>query len=240
MQRLCMRLLDHGGGDLDCSSRSNLFDWDPPMQNFSRRAFTFGAPLALAGCAGGNISMGVGDARSIYGQLSGERFPVPAIDLSQIDSQFYRQEVSYSSDEAPGTIVVDPGRHFLYHVKGGGRATRYGVGVGKEGFGWNGQARIARKSEWPQWFPPVEMQARDARARKYANGMPGGADNPLGARAMYLYQGDRDTLYRIHGTTEPWSIGKSMSSGCIRLLNQDVIDLYRNTNVGTKVIVLRA
>ena len=244
MQRLCMRLLDHGVSDLDCGHQSNLFDWDPPMQNFSRRAFTFGAPLALAGCAGGNISMGVGDARSIYGQLSGERFPVPAIDLSQIDPQFYRQDVAYASNEAPGTIVVDPGNHFLYHVKGGGRATRYGVGVGKEGFGWSGVATINSKQEWPDWYPPPEMIERDpsikARVGKLQSGIgvPGGPHNPLGARAMYLWQGNKDTLFRIHGTLEPWTIGKNVSSGCIRMVNQDAIDLYSRVAVGTVVKVI--
>jgi lipoprotein-anchoring transpeptidase ErfK/SrfK len=220
--------------------QESRFDQVAFMQNFSRRAFTFGSPLVLAGCAAGGLSLGGNDPSAIYAPVPGERFAVPRINLSEIDPQFYRREVSYSSSEAPGTIIVDPANHFLYQVKGAGRANRYGVGVGKQGFGWSGTARIARKSEWPNWFPPAEMQIRDKRAAKYAGGMPGGIENPLGARAMYLYQGDQDTLYRIHGTIEPASIGKSMSSGCIRLLNQDVIDLYRNTPVGTKVIVMRA
>ncbi len=206
------------------------------MQNVSRRAFLVGAPLALAGCAG-DLSLGGGNPSAMYGPMSGERFRVEPINYGSIDSQFYRQEVMFSSTEAPGTIIVDPSKHFLYQVRGNGRAMRYGVGVGRDGFRWNGQARIARKADWPNWYPPAEMQLRDRRAAKYAGGMPGGTDNPLGARAMYLYQGDKDTLYRIHGTTEPDSIGKSMSSGCIRLLNQDIIDLYNHTPVGTKVIV---
>lgn len=209
------------------------------MHEVSRRAFAFGAPLVLAGCAG-SVPFAGNDPSAIYHPIEGERFPVPAINYTQIDPQFYRQEVAYATREKPGTIIVDPGHHFLYLVRSHGMATRYGVGVGKAGFGWSGVAHIERKAEWPRWTPPEEMQARDKQAAKWADGMPGGINNPLGARAMYLYQGDHDTMYRIHGTIEPWSIGKSMSSGCIRLLNQDVIDLFKQAPVGTKVIVLKA
>jgi lipoprotein-anchoring transpeptidase ErfK/SrfK len=173
----------------------------------------------------------------MYSAEPGGRFQAKAIDLSQIDPQFYRQEVDYSTPEAPGTIIIDPCDHFLYHIEAGGRTTRYGVGVGRQGFAWSGVAQIRRKAEWPRWTPPKEMVERDLEAAKYVDGMPGGPDNPLGARALYLYQGDHDTLYRIHGTSEPGSIGKSMSSGCIRMLNQDVIHLYNSTPIGTKVIV---
>ena len=121
-----------------------------------------------------------------------------------------------------------------------GRARRYGIGVGRQGFGWNGTARIRGKRKWPSWHPPVEMQERDPRAREFANGMEGGPDNPLGARALYLFQGGRDTLYRIHGTAEPRSIGRAVSSGCIRMLNADVIDLYDRVPMGTKVVVLQS
>ena len=155
-------------------------------------------------------------------------------------SQFHRQIVRDPTGEAPGTIVVDPGQRFLYLVQADGRARRYGIGVGREGFGWSGTATIGMKREWPKWYPPVEMQARDERARQYANGMDGGTDNPLGARAMYLFQDGKDTLYRIHGTNEPQSIGKAVSSGCIRMLNADVIDLYDRVPIGTKVVVLPA
>lgn len=119
-----------------------------------------------------------------------------------------------------------------------GEAMRYGVGVGREGFAWAGRARIRRKAEWPKWTPPAEMIKRRPDLAKYRNGMPGGPDNPLGARALYLYQGSRDTLYRIHGTNEPWTIGQAMSSGCIRLLNDDVKDLYNRVGLGTRVVVL--
>ncbi len=115
---------------------------------------------------------------------------------------------------------------------------RYGIGVGRQGFGWSGAASIQRKQEWPNWNPPVEMQARDEKARLWAHGMPGGPENPLGARALYLYQNGRDTLYRIHGTNEPHSIGRAVSSGWSRMLNADIIDLYERVPVGTRVVVL--
>lgn len=115
---------------------------------------------------------------------------------------------------------------------------RYGIGVGRAGFSWSGEATIKDKQEWPKWFPPKEMQERELRARFHADGMEGGIRNPLGARALYLYQGNKDTLYRIHGTRKSDSIGKAVSSGCIRLLNQDMIDLYERVPMGTKVVVL--
>jgi lipoprotein-anchoring transpeptidase ErfK/SrfK len=203
------------------------------MSELTRRAVLLGLPIGLAGCA-------TSGSPTIYGAEPGGRFQVTAIDLSQIDPKFYRQEADYPTTERPGTVIVDPGHHFLYYVEGGGKATRYGVGVGRQGFAWNGVAAVRRKAEWPTWTPPEEMTKRDREAAKYANGMPGGLANPLGARALYLYEGDRDTLYRIHGTIEPWSIGQSMSSGCIRLLNQDIIHLYDRVPLGTKVVVLKA
>jgi len=133
--------------------------------------------------------------------------------------------------------VIDVDSRFLYLTLPGGRAYRYGIGVGKQGFEWSGTAFIRRKAKWPRWIPPKEMVARDHLAAQWADGMPGGPDNPLGARALYLYQGDIDTLYRIHGTSQPQSIGRAVSSGCIRLLNADVADLYERVPVDTKVIV---
>jgi lipoprotein-anchoring transpeptidase ErfK/SrfK len=179
-----------------------------------------------------------------YGAVTGEPFPVPAIKLAQIDSAFLRKNVSYDTKEAPGTIVVDPANHYLYHVEDGGRATRYGVGVGREGFVWAGDATIKSKQEWPDWYPPKEMIERKPELKKVLTelqsgiGMHGGPGNPLGARAMYLWQGNQDTYFRIHGTVEPWTIGQSVSSGCIRMINQDVMDLYQKTTVGTRVVVL--
>jgi lipoprotein-anchoring transpeptidase ErfK/SrfK len=152
-----------------------------------------------------------------------------------MDPAFLPQRVDYRGDYAPGTIVVDTRSHYLYHVEAGGRAMRYGVGVGKEGFGWSGSHKVTRKAEWPGWTPPAEMIARErAKGRILPAHMPGGEENPLGARALYL----GSTLYRIHGTNQPWTIGRSVSSGCIRMRNEDVIDLYGRVGVGTRVVVL--
>ena len=194
-------------------------------------------------------SFGAGADRqysAMYGPVAGEPFPVPAVPLSDIDPNYLRRAVSYASHEAPGTIIIDPQNRFLYFVQGGGRALRYGIGVGREGFGWTGVATIRDKQAWPDWYPPKEMVQRQPELRKHLStlrsglGVAGGPGNPLGARAMYLWQGNKDTLYRIHGTNEPWTIGQSVSSGCIRMLNQDVIDLYQRTPLGAKVVVLRS
>ena len=149
-----------------------------------------------------------------------------------------KQIVDYFTPESPGTIIVDTRKRRLFYVLADRRAISYGVGVGRRGFSWSGVARVGRKAEWPAWFPPPEMVERDPLAAEFASGMPGGPQNPLGARAMYLYQGSQDTLYRIHGTREPWTIGMAVSSGCIRMLNEEVIDLYGRVRIGTKVIVL--
>lgn len=151
---------------------------------------------------------------------------------------FRRQVVKFRTAEKPGTIIIDGNQHFLYLVQPGHQAIRYGIGVGREGFGWAGIVRVGRTAEWPRWTPPAEMVARDPNAAKWAGGMPGGPDNPLGARALYLYEGDRDTIYRIHGTPEPWTIGLDVSSGCIRMHNDDVTDLHSRVRIGAKVIVL--
>jgi lipoprotein-anchoring transpeptidase ErfK/SrfK len=213
----------------------------------NRRFVLLAAPFVLAGCV--STTRGLRPVAGVppksdpvyiamYGPRPDERFPLPATDISQIKPQFLRQEVSYSTDEPVGTIVVDTGDRFLYLVQPGGRAMRYGIGVGREGFAWAGDATIQRKAQWPKWTPPAEMVARDPEAAKWAGGMPPGLKNPLGARALYLYQGGRDTLYRIHGTNEPYSIGTNVSSGCIRLINQDIIDLYERVPVGTRVVVI--
>ncbi|NEI26604.1 L,D-transpeptidase family protein [Rhizobium leguminosarum] len=152
-----------------------------------------------------------------------------------IEPQYLPQMVDYDTQEKPGTIVIDTNNRFLYLVMQGGKARRYGVGVGKPGFEWAGAHKITRKTEWPDWTPPSEMISREAAKGHYLPArMDGGAENPLGARAMYL----GSTLYRIHGTNAPWSIGSAVSSGCIRLRNEDVVDLYDRVNVGTRVIVM--
>jgi lipoprotein-anchoring transpeptidase ErfK/SrfK len=150
-----------------------------------------------------------------------------------------RTVVSFQTAEKPGTIIIKTGERALYKVLGGGKATRYLVAVGKEGFSWSGVARVGSKRVEPSWTPPPEMIERSPKFAKWADGMPGGIpENPLGARALYLYQGKRDTMYRIHGTNAPGSIGTAASSGCIRMLNHEVIELFNNTRIGTKVIVL--
>src|SRR5205823_14358145 len=144
------------------------------------------------------------------------------------------------------TFNIETLNHFLKLVQSGGRALRYGVGVGRQGIGWSGVATIHDKQEWPDWYPPKEMIERQPELRRQMSelqsglGMPGGPRNPLGSRAMYLWQGNKDTLYRIHGTDEPWTIGRNVSSGCIRMINQDVIDLYQRATAGAKVVVLPA
>src|SRR5262245_1610097 len=182
----------------------------------------------------------------LYARVDGEPFPIPAVRLSEIDPEYLRKVVVFPTNEQLGTIVVDATNHFLYLAQGGGRAIRYGVGVGRQGFGWSGVATVHDKQEWPDWYPTKERIARQPELRRQVTelqgglGVPGGPRNPLGSRAMYLWQGNKDTLYRIHGTVEPWTIGTSVSSGCIRMINQDVIDLYQRAQVGARVVVLSA
>jgi len=147
------------------------------------------------------------------------------------DPELLRQVVAYSSEHAAGTIIVDTGSKFLYLVLKNGRAMRYGIGVARSGFEWSGTHKITAKKEWPGWTPPAEMRVREPHLPAY---MPGGIDNPLGARALYL----GSTLYRLHGTTQPWSIGKRVSSGCIRLTNEDIKDLYTRVAIGSRVVVI--
>ncbi len=158
----------------------------------------------------------------------------PATDVyarAPLDPKFMPQSVAYGGTEAPGTIVIDTPQHFLYLVEGGGTARRYGIGVGRPGFTWAGVKTITAKREWPDWRPPAEMLQRRPDLPSF---MAGGPENPLGARAMYL----GSSLYRIHGSNEPWTIGTAVSSGCIRMRNEDVIDLYERVKVGTKVVVI--
>ena len=161
-------------------------------------------------------------------------FNIPIVDLERLDPRFHRQTVAYDGAERPGTVVVDVDQRLLYLVGEDGTATRYGIGVGRDGFAWTGHAQIRRKAAWPNWTPPASMLLRRPELPVH---MAGGLANPLGARAMYLYDGDRDTLFRIHGTNEPWSIGDAVSSGCIRMLNEDVFDLYNKVPVGAQVVV---
>jgi lipoprotein-anchoring transpeptidase ErfK/SrfK len=179
-----------------------------------------------------------------YAALDGEPFPVAAFRWRRMNPAFLRQPVAYSGGEAPGTVIVDPRARQLMLVYGGGTAMRYGVGVGRQGFAWAGQADIRSKQAWPDWYPPKEMIDRQPDLKRQLSqlqsgiGVHGGPRNPLGARAMYLWQGNKDTLYRIHGTLEPETIGTSVSSGCIRMINQDAVDLYNRVQVGSRVVVL--
>ena len=179
----------------------------------------------------------IGDPSLLPPVESPTDFPIRSF-KNQIPQRFRRQLVTYGTEEIPGTVIVDPQNRFLYFVLGDDQAIRYGVGVGREGFAWSGSAVVGLKRRWPRWLPPQSMVERDVHAAKWANGMPGGPENPLGARALYLYANGEDTLYRIHGTNEPLSIGKAMSSGCVRMLNEDVVDLFERVNKGTRVVVL--
>ncbi|HEX2018599.1 MAG TPA: L,D-transpeptidase [Aurantimonas sp.] len=195
--------------------------------------------VAYPGAAGGGRAFGNVEPRyaRMYGRVVDEGHVIPAPNLARVDPMYYRREVDDPTGERPGTVVVDTASRFAYVVMPGGRAMRYGVGVGREGFGWSGRAVIQWKRKWPTWTPPREMIARMPELAQYSDGMEPGIANPLGARALYLFQGGKDTLYRLHGTPEYWTIGTSGSSGCIRFMNQDIIDLYDRVPTGSPVVV---
>ncbi|WP_202309740.1 MULTISPECIES: L,D-transpeptidase [unclassified Mesorhizobium] len=189
---------------------------------------------ALSGCiSGAPFSVFSSD----YGSRRDAGYQLPSVPIYKVDRKYHRQIVRYDTGEKPGTVIVDTGDKFLYYVLPDGKAVRYGIGVGREGFEWSGTARIALKREWPTWTPPGAMIQRQPELAKWRGGMPPGLTNPLGARALYLFNKGGDSGYRLHGTPEWFSIGKAMSSGCIRLMNQDIIDLYNRVEVGAKVIV---
>ncbi len=214
----------------------------------SRRLFLLSLPVFVAGCTSTSGVMESVSAPAapdpyyvaMYGPKPDEKFPLPATDIRSVEDRFFRQQVDYHRSEMPGTLVIDTTNRFLYLVQENGKAMRYGIGVGKAGLEFEGTARVARKAQWPRWTPTPSMIAREPdRYGKYAGGMEPGLDNPLGPRALYLFQGPNDTLYRIHGTSEPWSIGLAVSSGCIRLFNQDIIDIYNRIALDTPVVVLQ-
>jgi lipoprotein-anchoring transpeptidase ErfK/SrfK len=158
-----------------------------------------------------------------------------------LDPLYQPQLVTFPASYAAGTVVVDTANRFLYLVEIAGLARRYGIGVGRAGLAWSGTAEVGRKAKWPSWTPTANMIRREPRKyARYAGGVPGGARNPLGSRALYLYRNGRDTYYRIHGTTEPWTIGKAVSNGCIRMINEHVEDLFERVPIGTAVIVVPA
>lgn len=230
----------------------------------TRRGFLSGtaagaASLTLAGCVSAPSSQPVARVepempstasgyRAMYGPVVDNGHEIPAVPIEKLNPRFYRQEVRDPTGERPGTIVVDTSQHFLYLVRGGGRAMRYGVGLGRAGFEWSGRAEIAEKRVWPKWFPPGEMIDRQPELEKYRveydeqsgewlGGMEPGIMNPLGARALYIHEDGKDTLYRVHGSPEWWTIGRSVSSGCVRMVNQDVIDLYDRVPLGSPILV---
>jgi lipoprotein-anchoring transpeptidase ErfK/SrfK len=179
--------------------------------------------------------------RTLYGEISDEGRTLPAVPFSRIDSRFLRQEVSYQTNEVPGTIVVDTREHYLYLVQENGKAIRYGVGLGKDGYGWSGRGTIQRKAKWPRWTPPSEMVERQPELRQFAAAQGGanpGLNNPLGARALYIFKDGKDTLYRVHGTPDWQSVGKATSSGCVRMLNQDIIDLFDRVPTASGIVVI--
>lgn len=219
----------------------------------SRRLFNSGAVsvlgLAIAGCTRAPMDALKADAELTearlialsYGALPNEQFPLAAADLSQVEPQFLRRRVSYNTPERVGTIVVDTNNFYAYLVGENGSAMRYGVGLGRAGFEWSGQASIAWKRKWPTWTPPSDMIKRQPELEEYSaanGGMQPGLGNPLGARALYIFKGGKDTLYRLHGTTENWSIGKAVSSGCVRFINHDIIDLYNRVPSGARIVVI--
>jgi len=203
-------------------------------RDFLLYTVALGAATALAGCSTGGM-MNVFTAE--YGSKKDAGYQLPAIPINQVPQKYHRQIVRYDTREKPGTIVVDTKEKHLYFVMADGKAMRYGIGVGREGFEWSGTARVAMKREWPTWTPPEAMIRRQPELAKWRGGQPGGLQNPLGARALYLFNRGGDSGYRLHGTPEWNSIGRAMSSGCIRLINQDIIDLYDRAEVGAKVIV---
>ena len=203
------------------------------------KSLLIAAGMAMATALTGCSTDGAGSTLFVnaYAGRTDAGYRIPAIPATKVPAKFRRQVVSYQTNEKPGTIIVDTTEKHLYFVEGGGRAVRYGIGVGREGFEWKGTTRVALKREWPVWTPPPEMIRRQPELAKWRGGMPGGPNNALGARALYLYNKGGDSGYRLHGTPEWWSIGKAMSSGCIRMMNQDVIDLYERASIGAKVIV---
>ena len=176
----------------------------------------------------------------VYGAKADPQFNVPAVPVEKVPPEYQRQTVYYETDQPVGTIIINPSTKHLYHITGKNRATRYGIAVGKAGFQWSGEAIVSERKLWPTWTPPEEMISRKPELAKWEKGQPGGLTNPLGARALYLTTNGRDYGYRIHGTPEWFSIGKNASSGCIRMINQDVMDLYNRVQDGAKVVVLNA
>lgn len=218
------------------------------INTMDRRTFIAGAAglsaLALAGCTStARVTQPPAPQFdpfyvNMYGPLPNEKFPVPAVDLRYLKPEYYRRVVDDPTGERPGTIVVDTSTRYLYLVREGGQAIRYGAGIGRAGFEWSGRGYIQYKREWPTWTPPASMIEREPHLEEWRHGQPGGIDNPLGARALYIFENGRDTIYRVHGSGEAWTIGEAVSSGCVRLLHHDVIDLYDRVSQGAPILVV--
>jgi lipoprotein-anchoring transpeptidase ErfK/SrfK len=237
---------------------------DAPSRRAFLATFGIGAAALASGCASGprariadtavgtayyspeygsyadvpSVSSGASGYASMYGPLEDGGYLIPPVDLTRIDPRFYRQMVADPTGEAAGTITIDTAARFAYLSQGGGTAMRYGVGIGRDGFAWAGDAKVQWKQKWPKWTPPGEMIDRQPELERYREfGQPPGLTNPLGARALYLFQNGEDTLYRLHGTPQYWTIGTAASSGCVRFMNHDIIDLYDRAPVGARVSV---
>jgi len=224
------------------------------MTHVTRRFFLTGSAAMLAASIAGctttagpakptQASAGSGrsvppDVALMYGAVLDDRFPIRASNMALVPERFWRQEVADPTGERPGTVVVDTTDRFLYHVGDNGRAMRYGVGIGAAGFAWSGRAHIAYKRAWPTWTPPSDMIKRHPELEIYRHGMEPGPDNPMGPRALYIHKGNQDTLYRIHGNSDERTIGQAISSGCVRLLPQDIIHLYDNVRSGSPLLVV--
>ena len=179
--------------------------------------------------------------QEVYGGIESEEYPLPAVDLRNLKTKFFRREVTNNTGVPAGSVVVNTKTFYLYWTQPNGSAMRYGVGLGRAGFSWSGSGVIQWKQRWPKWTPPSEMIEREPELEKWSaenGGMPPGLTNPLGARALYIFQNNKDTLYRVHGSPEASSIGKAVSSGCVRLLNQDIIDLYDRVPNGSPIVVI--
>ena len=198
------------------------------VPNLSRRALVIGLPLFAAGCVSTD-----------YGSRTDGGHSIAAVDTTLLDPKYMRAEVPWTGKEKPGTVVVNIKQRQLFVVENGGRAIRYGIGVGRsQGANFRGTGVVGRKEKWPYWTPTGNMMAAIPEYRKFSAGLPGGEDNPLGPRALYLYRDGKDTMFRLHGTIEPETIGQAVSSGCIRLFNQDIIDLYDRVPLGAQVKVI--
>ena len=212
----------------------------PPIVNILVRMTALLALLGLAACAEAprTEEPPVAQVPAHYQAVQDGEYLIPAVEPLHLFGANARTEVDYAGSEEPGTIVVDTYARVLYHVKEGGKATRYGIAVGREGISFRGTGYVGRKQEWPSWTPTANMvRTRPDLYAEYAGGLPGGLDNPLGARALYLYRGGRDTMFRIHGTIDNASIGRATSAGCIRLFNQDAIHLFEQADIGNRVVV---